>query len=146
MYLSLNRKAPDFRLPDQNGKMQSLSDYKRKWVLIYFYPKDFTSGCTKEACDIRDNWGEFKKREIVVLGISKDDITSHKKFADKYKLPFTILADPEKKVLKIYGAWHEKTVRMSYLINPQGKIAKIYPKVEPSTHVKIILQDFEELS
>lgn len=145
MILSQNTKAPDFKLSDQNGKVHSLSDYKGKWVLIYFYPKDFTSGCTTEACIIRDSWSEFSKNGIVVLGISKDSVESHKKFAKEHKLPFTLLADSEKKVLKMYGSWQKnKTIRMSYLVNPDGKIAKVYPKVYPKIHAKQILDDYSK--
>ncbi|MBI2029776.1 peroxiredoxin [Candidatus Gottesmanbacteria bacterium] len=145
MILIQNTNAPDFSLPDQNGKLHSLHDYKGKWVLVYFYPKDFTSGCTTEACSIRDNWEEFRNKGIVVLGISKDSVESHKKFASEHKLPFTLLSDVDKKVLKQYGAWQGKTLRISYLINPQGKIAKVYPKVDPKVHVKQILEDKSKL-
>lgn len=142
--LSQNTKAPDFSLFDQKGEMHSLSDYKGKWVLVYFYPKDFTSGCTTEACSIRDNWDEFYKKGIVVLGISKDTDESHKKFAVKYKLPFPLLSDTDKKVLKEYGAWQDnKTIRMSYLVNTQGEITKIYQRVDPQNHVKQVLNDYE---
>ncbi len=144
MTITQNDTAPDFSLFDQKGEMHSLSDYKGKWVLVYFYPKDFTSGCTTEACSIRDNWDEFKKKRVVVLGISKDSVESHRKFANKYMLPFTLLSDHDKKVLKQYGSWqNNKTIRMSYLINPEGEIAKVYPKVDPEKHAKQILEDYE---
>lgn len=141
--LEIGTKAPDFTLPDQNGKKHKLSDYKGSHVLVYFYPKDDTPGCTKEACAIRDTWDDFSKKGIVVLGISKDTVESHKKFEEKYDLPFTILADPEKKVLKKYQALRGPfTARISYLIDPGGKILKIYPKVDPATHANEILKNF----
>ncbi|MDP3792339.1 MAG: thioredoxin-dependent thiol peroxidase [bacterium] len=148
--LKLNTKAPNLSLPDQAGKMHSLADYKGKWVLIYFYPKDDTPGCTKEACIIRDNLPDFKKLNCVVLGISVDSVKSHSKFAEKYKLPFTLLADEKKEVVKKYGAWQKKsfldksymdTKRISYLINPDGKIAKIYSEVKPTEHAEEVLKD-----
>src|SRR5438477_6296022 len=103
--LKENTKAPDFSLPDQDGKMHKLSDYKGEWVLLYFYPKDDTTGCTKEACAIRDEYPSVLKLKLKVLGVSGDSVKSHKKFEEKYKLPFTILADEDKKVLKLYGVW-----------------------------------------
>lgn len=145
-------KVIDFSLPDENGKLHSLLDYMGKWVLLYFYPKDDTPGCTKEACGFRDSINEFQKRGIVILGVSKDSIASHKKFHDKYHLNFTILSDPEKEVLKKYKAWGKKTfmgrtfdgtLRISYLINPQGEIIKKYEKVNPLVHAAEILKDFD---
>ncbi len=154
MKLKQGDKAPDFSLPDQEGTMHALSDYRGKWVLVYFYPKDDTPGCTKEACAIRDAWPNFQKIKAVVLGISKDSEQSHGKFAKKYKLPFTLLADAEKDVLSKYGAWGKKkfmgreymgTLRNSFLIDPKGTIAKIYEKVSPATHAEDVLQDLKEL-
>lgn len=145
-------KAPVFALPDQDGKIHKLSDYLGKWVLLYFYPKDDTSGCTKEACMIRDELPNFKKLKCKVLGVSVDSIASHKKFAEKYGLPFTLLADENKKVVAKYGVWQEKsmygrkymgTVRSSFLIDPSGKVAKIYEKVNPETHAEEVLQDLK---
>src|SRR3990167_8144531 len=107
MKIKLGDMAPVFSLPDQNGKTHNLSDYKGKWVLLYFYPKDDTPGCTKEACGIRDSFGQLSTMAEVV-GISRDSVKSHKKFADKYGLPFTLLSDPEAKVIKAYGAWGKK--------------------------------------
>src|SRR5258708_375811 len=101
-------KAPEFNLPDQTGKMHKLSDYKGKWVLIYFYPKDDTAGCTKEACSFRDMSLDFKKKDIIILGISKDSIDSHQKFANKYNLNFPILSDESREVINAYGAWGKK--------------------------------------
>ena len=154
MKLKEGKIAPDFKTVDQDGKIQKLSDYKSQWVLIYFYPKDDTPGCTKEACAIRDMMPDFKKLKLKVFGVSKDDVKSHKKFAEKYGLPFTLLADPDKKIIKKYGVWAEKslygrkymgTLRTSFLINPKGKIAKIYEKVKPETHASEILEDLKEL-
>jgi len=150
--IKLNTKAPDFNLPDQDGKLHKLSDYKGKWVLLYFYPKDDTPGCTKEACGIRDEFKNFKNLNIVVLGVSADSSESHKKFAQKYKLPFTLLSDESKKVLKKYGVWgkkkfmgkeYEGILRTSFLINPDGKIVKIYEQVKPDIHAKEVLKDFK---
>ena len=150
MKLKLNQKAPDFKLPDQNGKEHKLSDYVGKWVLLYFYPKDDTPGCTKEACGIRDNFPAFQKMKAAVLGMSADSSVSHTKFADKYKLPFTLLSDEKKEVLGKYGVWAEKKfmgraymgiLRTSFLIDPAGKIAKIYENVKPEIHAEEVLRD-----
>ena len=152
MKLKEEEAAPDFTLPDQNGKEHSLSDYVGKWVLVYFYPKDDTPGCTKEACSIRDNLPDFKKLNLAVLGISTDSVKSHNKFADKYDLPFTLLADSDKKVVKEYGVWgkkkfmgreYEGTLRTSFLIDPMGLIVKIYENVKPDIHVQQVLEDFK---
>lgn len=153
--LKENDKAPDFELKDQFGKICKLKDYLGKWVLIYFYPKDDTPGCTKQACAIRDSWQDFKNAGIVALGISKDSVTSHKKFADKHSLPFIILSDEDKKIVEKYGVWQKKKfmgrefmgiARTSFLINTGGKIIKIYEKVNPNIHAKMILNDFRELN
>lgn len=146
--LQPGQKAPDFDLQDQGGISHRLGDYQGKWVLLYFYPKDNTPGCTAQACQVRDHWGEFKKKGIQVLGISIDDVASHAKFSEKHQLPFTLLADTEKKVVQQYGVWQEKSLfgkkymgiqRASFLINPQGKIHKIFPKVKPKSHAEIVL-------
>ncbi len=148
--LKLGSPAPDFSLLDQNNKPHSLSDYKGKLVLLYFYPKDDTPGCTKQACSIRDAFPNFAKEKITVLGISTDSVKSHKKFEEKYKLPFTLLADEDKKVVKEYGVWGKKkfwgreydgTLRTSFLISPKGVIVKIYEDVEPETHAAQVLKD-----
>ncbi len=153
--MEINKTAPDFNLPDQDGNKHKLSDYKGQWVLVYFYPKDNTPGCTTEACALRDNFPAFKKLKIQVFGISADSEKSHKKFVDKYQLPFTLLADEDKKTAKKYGVWQEKSMfgvkymgllRNSYLINPDGKIAKIYEKVKPSAHAEEVLKDIKNLS
>lgn len=146
--------APDFSLPDQNGRTRTLSEFLGKWLLLYFYPKDNTSGCTTEACSIRDIWDDFKKLGIEVVGISTDSVESHRKFAEKHKLPFTILSDSSKEAVQKYGVWGMKsfmgksflgTRRTSFLINPQGKIEKIYEKVKPEAHADEVLQDIQAL-
>ena len=146
--------APDFSLPDQNGKQHSLSGSLGKWVFLYFYPQDETPGCVKEACTIRDEWDQFTKLDVVVYGISPDSVESHQKFAEHHTLPFTILADPDKYVLKEYDAWTEKSAfgvtvgtvrRSSVLINPEGKIVRWYPQVHPDTHIAEVLADIREL-
>jgi peroxiredoxin Q/BCP len=142
----------DFRLPDQDGKIHSLSQYKGKWVVLYFYPKDDTPGCTKEACNFRDSIQELKNLGVVILGVSKDSISSHKKFSEKYHLNFPILSDENKKVIKLYKAWGKKkflgkdfegTLRMTYLIDPDGKTKKVYKNVNPSIHAGEILKDLQ---
>lgn len=148
----IGKVAPRFSLADQDGKMHKLSAYKGSWVLLYFYPKDDTPGCTKQACAIRDEFPAFKKLGCVVFGISTDTEKSHKKFEEKYNLPFTLLADPEKKVVQAYGVWAPKkfmgreflgTQRTSFLINPEGKIAKIYENVKPVVHAEEVLTDLK---
>jgi peroxiredoxin Q/BCP len=155
MDLHIGQKAPEIELPDQNGVIHKLSDYLGRWVLVYFYPKDDTSGCTTEACGLRDNFPEFKDSEAVILGISIDSVASHKKFADKYQLPFTLLADVEKKTVESYGVWQEKSMygkkymgimRASFLIDPQGQIVKIYEKVKPEIHAEEVIKDVMSLS
>ena len=145
--LTQGTTAPDFKLADQNGEMHSLSQYKGRYVLIYFYPKDDTPGCTTEACTIRDLYTDFESNNVKVLGISADTSTSHKKFSDKYNLPFTLLADTEKAVIKAYDANKIPlgTKRISYLIAPDGTIAKTYPKVTPADHGAEILKDIYAL-
>jgi peroxiredoxin Q/BCP len=152
--LKINQPAPAFRLPDQDGKIHQLKDYLGKWVLIYFYPKDNTPGCTKEACVMRDNLPDFKKLKAVVLGVSADSADSHQRFMAKHRLNFTLLSDPDKKVITSYGAWGQKKFmgknflgikRSSVLINPQGKIAKLYPNVKPPLHAQEVITDLEQL-
>jgi len=154
MKITVGTKAPAFTLPDQNGKPHALIAYKGKWVLLYFYPKDDTPGCTKEACTIRDAYAEFKKEGIVVLGVSTDSVKSHKKFAEKYELPFTLLSDEDKEVVTKYGVWGKKkfmgkeymgTKRDSFLINPNGVIAKIYEGVKPADHADEVLATVRSL-
>ena len=150
MALKPGDSAPDISLPDKDGQTHSLSDYRGKWVLVYFYPKDDTTGCTKEACGFRDAYAKVKKKGLVVLGISADDQKSHAKFASKYKLPFALLSDTDKKAIDAYGAWGKKKFmgreymgifRRSFLIDPKGKIFKIYEKVKPEIHAEEVLTD-----
>lgn len=154
MKLKPGQIAPNFTLPDQNGTEHTLSDYRGKWVLVYFYPKDNTPGCTKEACGMRDNHPAFKKLKAVVFGISADSVARHRKFADKYELPFTLLSDEERKVIKNYGAWGKKKfmgkefmgiIRSSVLIDPEGSVAKVYPKVKAVEHADEVLEDLKKL-
>lgn len=154
MTLRLKTLAPDFKLLDQDGKLHSLSDYTGKWVLLYFYPKDNTTGCTVQACALAESFPNFKKLKVVVLGISVDSVASHKKFANKYELPFILLSDEEKKVVRKYKVWAQKsmygrkymgTLRNSFLIDPQGNIAKMYEKVKPAEHAEEVLEDLKEL-
>lgn len=134
-------KIIDFNLVDQDGMAHKLSNYSEGRVLLYFYPKDDTPGCTKEACMITEVYDDFKKAGITVLGISSDSPESHKKFKEKYNLPFTLLSDPEKKVIKEYGAFSPLfTKRISYLID-RGIIVKVYPKVDPASHAMEILKE-----
>lgn len=148
-------KAPDFSLPDQNGKMHTLGQYRGKWVILYFYPKDDTPGCTKEACSFRDSIAEFTRRGVTILGVSKDSVASHKKFAEKYHLNFTLLSDESLATIKAYNAWGEKkfmgrvfdgVLRTTYLINPSGEIKKVYEKVNPLVHSGEILKDFNDVA
>lgn len=154
MFLSVGQKAPAFTLQDQTGAEHKLSDYAGSWALLYFYPKDDTPGCTKEACSFRDNLPKFKKMDAVVFGISVDSVKSHAKFAEKYTLPFTLLADPDKKTVEDYGVWAKKkfmgreymgVLRNSFLIDPKGKIAKIYETVKPELHSTEVLADLKTL-
>jgi thioredoxin-dependent peroxiredoxin len=143
--------APPFKLQDQDGKWHSLADYKGKWVVLYFYPKDGTPGCTTEACAFRDNIFAFDKEGAVVLGVSVDDVADHKSFAEKHSLPFTLLADPTKTVTKEYGVLKtymgvvEMAHRETFIIDPQGRIAKRYETVDPDGHSKVVLDDLKAL-
>lgn len=143
--MDIGDTAPEFSLPDSDNNIHNLSDYKDKWVLLYFYPKDFTSGCTTEACSFRDNFSQLEK-VVTILGVSADTVDSHKKFAEKHELPFTLLADPERKVITAYGATgFIFGKRVSFLIDPEGNIAKIYSKVNVKTHASEILSDIKAL-
>lgn len=135
------KKAPHFSLLDQNGVRRSLHDYIGKWVLLYFYPKDDTPGCTKEACGFRDTATLYSKQNIIVVGISKDSVASHKEFAEKYHLTFTLLSDESTNIIKAYDAWGERIKRISFLINPNQMIQKEYLKIDVFTHAKEILED-----
>ena len=141
--LEVGTIAPEFTLPDQDGVERKLSDYKGKWVVLYFYPKDNTPGCTKEACSLRDEKAVFDSLDAVIIGISKDSTASHKKFITNQNLNFTLLSDPEHKVIESYQAWGEKTfcgkksmgiLRCTYIIDPEGRINKTYAKVNTATH------------
>ena len=153
MELKAGDMAPEITLPDQDGKLRTLAEYRGGWVLLYFYPKDDTAGCTKEACMIRDSFPDFTKLAVTVLGVSVDSVESHKKFADKYGLPFALLSDEKKKVVNTYGVWgmkkfmgreYEGTLRTSFLIDPRGQIAAIYENVNPELHAAQVLKDLDE--
>lgn len=146
----LNKKAPTFTLRDQDDQEQTLSQYKGQKILLYFYPKDDTPGCTTEACSFRDRLNELKKYGVQVLGVSCDDVKSHKKFADKFGLNFPLLADTDKEVVNKYGVWVEKSMygrtymgiaRDSFLIDETGKIVRHYEKVKPAEHVDQVIKD-----
>lgn len=147
--------APDFTLLDQDGVAHTLSDTKGTYTLVYFYPKDDTPGCTKEACSLGEYMPDFSKSDAVILGISPDTVKSHKKFAEKYGLPFTLLADPEKIAITAYGVWGKKkfmgreydgVFRSSFLIAPDGTVAKVYENVKPEAHAAEVLADLKALS
>ena len=151
--LEVGTKAPAFTLPDKDGKMVSLADFAGKRVVLYFYPKDNTPGCTRQACAFAAAFGQFKALNTVVIGVSKDSVASHRKFADKYTLPFLLLSDPELTVLQAYGVWQEKkmygkvsmgVVRSTYLIDEQGIIQKVMPKVKPDTNAAQILEELSK--
>ena len=143
--------APSFNLQDQNGEWHALADYRGQWLAIYFYPRDDTPGCTTEACNFRDNIYAFKAIGAAVVGISVDDVDSHKKFSDKYKLPFTLLADSDNTTATAYGVLKDYKLlklasRQSFLVDPEGKIAKHYADVDPDTHTDEVLADIKTLS
>ena len=142
--------APEFEAATNGGGRVSLAELQGKNVIIYFYPKDDTPGCKKEACGFRDRFAEFKKKGAVILGISIDPVKSHNKFVEKYKLPFTLVADDDKKIVEAYGVWGEKTFmghkyqgthRVTFLIGPDGKIKKIWPKVKAGEHAEEVLAE-----
>lgn len=143
--------APDIMLPDQHGKMVSLKDFEGKKIILYFYPKDDTPGCTAEACSFRDNYQSLLAKGFAIIGISADDVSSHQKFAEKYQLPFSLVADTERKVIKAYGAWGEKVMygkrsegilRKTFIIDEQGKIMHIIEKVDTEHATEQILKLF----
>ncbi len=153
-HLKVGSIAPEIELPDQNGEWHKLSYHRGGWVLVYFYPKDDTPGCTKEACLIRDYFPDFRKLKAKVFGVSVDSVLSHAKFAKKYKLPFTLLADEGKLAVRAYGVWgkkkfmgrvYEGTLRTSFLIDPKGKIRKIYRNVNPAIHASEVLSDLQKI-
>lgn len=148
-------KAPPFSLPDENGEVRSLADHKGSWVLLYFYPKDDTTGCTREACTIQDDLPQFSRLDCTVYGVSADSETSHRKFRDKYHLSFHLLSDLDKTTINAYGVWgkkkfmgreYEGILRTSFLINPEGKIAKVYQKVKPLEHAQEVLADLQRFN
>ena len=146
--LQVGTKAPDFTLFDKGGNAVSLSDFWGKRVVLYFYPKDNTPGCTRQACAFAGAYKEFEARDVVVIGISRDSVASHQKFAEKYELPFILLSDPDRVAIEAYGVWQEKknygkvsmgVVRSTYLIDAEGKIEAVMPKVKPDTNAAEIL-------
>ncbi len=146
--LEAQMKAPEFTLSDKRGNPVSLSDFKGRKVVLYFYPKDNTPGCTRQACAFAQSHGAFEAQNVVVIGISKDSVSAHLKFAQKYDLPFLLLSDPDHAVMEAYGVWQEKklygkvsmgVVRSTYLINEEGIIEKVYPKAKPDTNAAEIL-------
>lgn len=147
---AVGEPAPGFRLQDQNGEWHDLQDYRESWLVVYFYPKDQTPGCTTEACNFRDNIFAFKAIGAAVVGISLDDVESHKEFSDKYKLPFIILADEGGAVADAYGVLRDYKLikiasRQSFLVNPEGVIVKHYEDVDPDTHTQEVLRDLETM-
>ena len=148
--LEIGTKAPEFTLPDQNGEMHSLSDYRDKRVILYFYPKDNTAGCTKQACGFGELYPQFRERGAVILGVSKDSVASHKRFEEKFGLPFTLLSDEEKTVIQAYDVWKEKknygkvsmgVVRTTYLIDEEGIIVKAIDKVKAADNPSQMLNE-----
>ena len=146
--LEVGMKAPEFTLSDKDGNAVSLSDFLGKKVVLYFYPKDSTPGCTRQACAFAQNHSNFEDKNVVVIGVSKDSVASHLKFAEKYELPFVLLSDPELQAIQAYGVWQEKKlygkvsmgmVRSTYLIDERGVIEKVMPKVKPDTNAAEIL-------
>ena len=148
MLLTIGQKAPDFTLQDQNGNEVTLSQFLGKKVVLYFYPKDNTPGCTRQACAFAAAYDAFRNQEIAVIGISKDSVSSHVKFAEKYNLPFILLSDPERKAIEPFGVWQEKkmcgktsmgVVRTTYIIDENGLVSHVMPKVKPDTNAQDVL-------
>ncbi|MGN0808116.1 MAG: thioredoxin-dependent thiol peroxidase [Candidatus Coproplasma sp.] len=146
--LQTGQKAPDFTLPDKDGKLITLSSFLGKKVVLYFYPKDNTPGCTRQACAFAGAYAAFKEKDIVVIGVSKDSVASHAKFAEKYSLPFILISDTERVAIEAYGVWQEKVmcgkrgmgvVRTTYIIDEQGNVQAVMPKVKPDTNAQDIL-------
>ena len=153
MFLEAGTRAPDFTLPDQNGNPVRLSSFQGKKVVLYFYPKDNTPGCSRQACAFAARYAGFKAQNVAVIGISKDSVASHQKFAEKYELPFILISDPERVAIEAYGVWQEKknygkvsmgVVRSTYIINEEGIIEKVMPKVKPDTNAEEILEYLKE--
>ena len=152
--LEVGMKAPEFSLQNQNGERVSLSDFLGKRVVLYFYPKDHTPGCTRQACAFAGTYAEFERRGVVVIGVSRDSVSSHAKFAEKNNLPFVLLSDPNREAIEAYGVWQEKkmcgkvsmgVVRTTYLIDADGVIEAVMPKVKPDTNAAEILEMLEEV-
>lgn len=150
--LEVGMKAPDFTLPDKDGNMVSLSDFKGQKVVLYFYPRDNTPGCTRQACAFAQNYGAFEEKGVAVIGVSKDSVASHAKFAEKHQLPFILISDPELAAIQGYDVWKEKkssgkvtmgVVRTTYIIDEEGIIEKVMPKVKPDTNANEILKYLE---
>ena len=149
--LEIGTTAPEFSLPDQNGKVHSLSDYKGQKVILYFYPKDMTGGCTSQACNFRDRYPQFQEKGAVVLGVSKDTVESHKRFEEKHGLPFTLLSDPEMETIRAYdvvkrnkdGEPGKSLIRSTYLIDENGMIAKAFGAVKPKDNAAQMLEVLE---
>jgi peroxiredoxin Q/BCP len=155
MPISAGIVAPDFELPDDLSLNHKLSDYRGEFLILYFYPKDDTPGCTAEACQFRDDFGEYRKANVTILGISPDTPEKHAKFKNKYNLPFTLLADKDHKICELYGVWGRKkfmgkeydgVFRTTFLINPEGKIIKVFENVKPEGHSNEILKTLKEFS
>ncbi|PWH14668.1 MAG: thioredoxin-dependent thiol peroxidase [Anaerolineae bacterium] len=153
MPLAAGSQAPDFALPDENGELRRLSDYRGKVVVLYFYPKDDTPGCTTEACGFRDQYQDYEKAGVSIIGISPDDVKKHQKFKTKYNLPFTLLADTDHSICELYGVWGRKkfmgkeydgVFRTTYLIDKDGKILRVFENVKPEGHSQEILKVLEE--
>jgi thioredoxin-dependent peroxiredoxin len=149
MILSEKSPAPDFELKDETGKERKLSDYRGKPVVLYFYPKDDTPGCTTEACSFRDGFSAYQEKNITILGVSPDTVKSHQKFKEKYHLPFTLLADPDHKVCELYGVWGKKKMygkeydgvfRTTFVVDGNGKIKKVFENVKPQEHATQVLE------
>ena len=148
MYLSVGSQAPEFNLLDENGEVHTLKDYTGQYILLYFYPKDDTPGCTTEACNFRDDYSAYKNASVVILGVSPDTPASHKNFKEKYQLPFTLLSDEDHQVCELYQVWGQKKSfgkeydgvhRTTYLIDPAGVIQEVFQKVSPATHSAEVL-------
>jgi len=148
-------EAPDFTLPDQDGNPVHLADLRGSWVVVYFYPKADTPGCTTQACGVRDHTGDYERADAVVLGVSPDEPPALRSFADKYGLPFTLLADPDHAVAEQYGVWAEKSMygrkywgvtRSTFIVAPDGTVARVFPKVSPKTHDEVVIAALGELA
>ena len=155
MTLNVGDPAPEFELPEAEGSIVKLQAFKGKWVVLYFYPRDNTPGCTKEACGFRDAYVDYQSRDIIVLGVSTDDAKAHTKFATKYNLPFPLLIDAEGEIASRYGSYGPKKFmgkeyigisRSTFIIDPEGKLAKIYRKVKPEPHAQDVLTDLAALT